>query len=152
MVCLLFENEVNEIVGAGMEVYNELDPGFLEPVYQEAMEIETASGGLGLKPQCEIPIRYKGRLLKKYYIADLVDPEKLVVELKAESRLTSRSEGQILNYLKATGLPVGVLINFGSQLKMEWKRFVLTKGHSQESPDELARETPLNFEKDFRED
>lgn len=128
MADLLYKDEVYAIIGAAMEGYNELGPGFLEPVYQEAMEMECETRGLGLEPQCEIPIQYKSRRLKKYYIADLVLSGKIIIELKAMNCLTSQEEGQVLNYLKATCLPRGLLINFGSHSKLEWKRLILTPG------------------------
>jgi len=72
-------------------------------------------------------ISYKGRYLKKSYIADFIVFGKIIVEIKALNRLTSREESQLLNYLKATGIQVGVLINFGSAGGLEWKRMVLTQ-------------------------
>ncbi len=127
MVELIAKDEVYAIVGAAMEVYNVLGPGFLEPVYQEALGIEFTDRGTPFEPQKELLIRYKGHCLKKSYIADFVVFGKIIVEIKAIDRLTSHDEAQLLNYLKATGMEVGVLINFGSADKLEWKRRVLTK-------------------------
>jgi GxxExxY protein len=121
---LVYKDEVFAIVGAAMEVYNELGPGFLEPVYQEALEIELETKKLPFEPQKSLRISYKGRLLKKEYFADLIGYGKIIVELKALDRLTTREEAQLLNYLKATGIRVGLLINFGSRHKLEWRRFV----------------------------
>ena len=121
---LVYKDEVFAIVGAAMEVYNELGPGFLEPVYQEAMEIELESRELPFEPQKSLRITYKGRVLKKEYFADLACYDKIIVELKALDRLTTREEAQLLNYLKATGIRVGLLINFGGRHKLEWRRFV----------------------------
>ena len=121
---LLFRDEVYAIVGRAIEVHRELGCGFLEAVYQEAMEIELEGAGIEFERRKELRIRYKGRLLNKVYIADLVCFGKIIVELKAIEQLTGRDEAQILNYLKATGLRVGLLINFGSDGKLEWKRFV----------------------------
>jgi len=70
-------------------------------------------------------IKYKDRFLEKTYIADLIAYDKIIVELKALANLSGSDEAQVLNYLKATGFKVGVLINFGSPKKLEWKRFVL---------------------------
>ncbi len=124
---LIYKDEVYALVGAAMEVYNTLGPGFLEPVYQEALEIELAERRIPFKSQQELRISYKGRRLRKTYIADFVVYDKIIVEIKALNRLTSREEAQLLNYLKATGMQVGVLINFGSANRLEWKRMVLTR-------------------------
>ncbi|MCL4505749.1 MAG: GxxExxY protein [Chloroflexi bacterium] len=126
MADLLYKEEVYAIVGAAMAVYNELGPGFLEAVYQEALEIELAERTIPYSALQNIPIVYKGRRLKKYYVADLVVFEKIIVELKALDRLTGLEEAQLINYLKATGFEVGLLINFGAQNKLEYKRMVLT--------------------------
>ena len=125
MVELILKEEVFAIVGAAIEVHRVLGSGFLEPVYQEAMEIESASRILPFEAQKILRIDYKGRLLKKEYIADLIYYNQIIVELKALDKLTGKEESQILNYLKATKMKVGLLINFGSSPKLEWKRFVL---------------------------
>lgn len=124
MAELIFKEEVFAIVGAAMDVHTILGSGFLEPVYQEAMEIESRTRGLPFESQRVLQIRYKGHVLKKEYVADLIYFDKIVVELKALDRLSGREESQLLNYLKATGMKVGVLINFGSHPKLEWKRLV----------------------------
>jgi len=124
MVELILKEEVFAIVGAAIEVHRTLGPGFLEPVYQEALEIESRARGLTFEAQKVLRIPYKGQYLKKEYIADLVYFDKVIVELKALDQLTSREESQVLDYLKATKMKVGVLINFGSHLKLEWKRLV----------------------------
>jgi GxxExxY protein len=124
MVQLLLKEEVYAVVGAAMEVYNELGPGFLEPVYHEAMEIEVGRRGIPYQTYVKLQITYKGQTLKKEYEADMITHGLLLVEFKALSRLTSREEAQLLNYLKATGFQVGLLINFGHPQKLEWKRFV----------------------------
>ena len=120
---LIYKEEVYAIVGAAIEVHKILGKGFLEPVYQEALEIEAALQKLPFMAQPHIQIQYKGRLLQKEYVPDFIFYEKIVVEIKALNELTSHEEAQILNYLKATGYKVGVLINFGSLGKLEWRRF-----------------------------
>jgi GxxExxY protein len=125
MADLILKDEVFTIIGAAIEVHRVLGSGFLEPVYQEAMEIESRSRALPFVPQKILRIDYKGCLLKKEYIADLVYSDQIIAELKALDKLTGREESQILNYLKATKMRVGLLINFGSSPKLEWKRFVL---------------------------
>jgi GxxExxY protein len=124
MVELLLKEEVYAVVGAAMEVYNELGPGFLEAVYHEAMEIEAELRGIPYDSHAKLKITYKGRYLTKQYEADMITHGQLLVEFKALDRLSSREEAQLLNYLKATGHRVGLLINFGHPSKLEWKRFV----------------------------
>ena len=121
---LILKEEVYAIVGAAIEVHRELGPGFLEAIYQEAMEIELSTRGIPFDAQKPIQVRYKGQILNKKYIADLICFDLIIVELKALNRLSGNEQAQILNYLKATGFKVGVLINFGSHGKLEWKRFV----------------------------
>ncbi len=121
---LILKDEVYAIVGAAIEVHRVLGSGYLEPVYQEAMEIESEGQKLPFKAQSRIKIRYKEHTLKKEYIPDFIFYEQVIVEIKALDKLSGKEEAQILNYLKATGYKVGVLINFGSHPKLEWKRFV----------------------------
>ena len=123
---LLYKDEVYAIVGAAMEVHKTLGPGFLEAVYQEALEIELANRQVPFIPQCEVRIQYKDQILNKSYVADFVVYDGIIVELKALDQLTSREEAQLLNYMKATGMSVGLLINFGSSGRLEWKRFAQT--------------------------
>ena len=125
MTDLICKEEVYAIVGAAMEVHRQLGHGFSEAVYQECLELELAERGIAFVPQKEMPITYKGRKIKKTYIADFIACGKIVVEIKALDGLTSREEAQVLNYLKASGLEVGVLINFGAA-SLEWKRLVKT--------------------------
>lgn len=124
MAELIFKDEVYAIIGAALEVYNTLRPGFAEGVYQESMEIESARRKLPFVPQQEIPVFYKEIRLKKFYVADFVFYEKIIVEIKALDKLTPREDAQLLNYLKATRYPLGLLINFGNPAEMEWKRLV----------------------------
>ena len=121
---LIFKEEVFAIVGAAIEVHRELGPGFLEAVYQEALELEMRERGIPFESQKPLRISYKGKTLNKEYFADLVCYDQIIAELKALDRLSGNEDAQILNYLKATGLRVGVIINFGSHGKLEWKRFV----------------------------
>ena len=106
-----------------MEVHSELGCGFLEPVYQEVMEIELAKREIPFVAQQALPIFYKGLRLHKLYVADLVVYGKIIVELKVIDHLTGREEAQLLNYLKASNIQVGVLINFGAE-SLKWKRMV----------------------------
>ena len=122
---LILGDEVYQIVGAALEVYWELGRGFLEPVYQEAMEIELTKRLIPFASQKRLTIQYKGQPLTKEYIADLILFDQIIVELKTCDRLGGRDEAQLLNYLKATGTRVGLLLNFGSVVKLEWKRYVV---------------------------
>lgn len=124
MTELLLKDEVYAVVGAAIEVHRELGPGFLEAVYQEAMQVELSARSIPHEPLKPLRIAYKGTLLAKEYIADFVAYEQMTVEIKALERLGGREEAQVLNYLKATGLKVGLLINFGSAGRLEWKRMV----------------------------
>ncbi len=124
MVELLLKEEVYAIIGAAMEVHTVLGSGFLEPVYQEAMEIESVERSLPFVTQPRLEICYKGHTLSKEYIADFIFFNQIIVEIKALDQLTGREDAQIINYLKTTEMKVGVLINFGSHPKLEWKRFV----------------------------
>lgn len=122
---LILKDEVYAIVGAAMEVYWQLGTGFLEPVYQEALEIELRRRGIPFKAQKRLVILYKGQPLKKEYEADVVCYGQIIVELKTHDRLIPTDVAQLLNYMKAAGIHVGLLFNFGSSPKLEWKRLVL---------------------------
>ncbi len=121
---LIYKDEVFAIVGAAMEVHKELGCGFLEAVYQEAFQLELQSRNIPFVSQKQLPLFYKGQRLAKEYYADIICDNKIIVELKALDQLTPIATAQILNYLKATSLKVGLLINFGST-SLEWKRYVL---------------------------
>lgn len=125
MTELLLKDEVFAVVGAAMEVYWQLGHGFLEPVYQEALEVELRTRNIPYKSQQNLSVLYKGQYLKKGYTADLVCYEQIIVELKAISRLSEVEIAQLLNYLRVTGMHVGLLFNFGSRPKLEWKRLVI---------------------------
>jgi GxxExxY protein len=104
MTELLLKEEVYSIVGAAMEVHTALGSGFLEPVYQEAMEIESTSRNLPFVSQKVLTIHYKDHILKKEYVPDLIYFDQIIVELKALDCLSGKEESQLLNYLKATGM------------------------------------------------
>lgn len=113
------------IIGAAMEVHEQLGCGFLEAVYQEAMEIELADRGVPFNPQKDIPISYKGRVLKTLYRPDLLCFGGIVVELKALTQVGPIEEAQILNYLKGTGFEIGLIIHFG-RTSLQTRRFIFT--------------------------
>src|SRR6185369_13766879 len=108
------------IMGACFEVYNDKGCGFLEPVYQECMELEQGLQGIPARPQVALPLTYKGVTLKQNYRPDFDCYGKIIVELKAVDKLTDEHIAQVLNYLNATGYELGLLVNFGSQLKLEY--------------------------------
>jgi GxxExxY protein len=124
MIELIHKDEVFAIIGAAIEVHRVLGPGFLESVYQEAMEIELQDRGIPHEPQRKLRISYKERLLEKFFVTDFACYECIMVEIKAEKQLTGVDEAQLINQLRASKMRVGVLINFGSAGKLEWKRFV----------------------------
>ena len=117
------KDEVFAIIGAAMEVHNHIGYGFLESVYHEALVMEMEDRGMPVESEKELDFYYKGRKLEKKYFADLVCYGDIIVELKAVSYLTPQHEAQLINYLKITGMRLGVLINFGAR-KLEYKRIV----------------------------
>ena len=125
MTQLMYQDETFAVLGAAIEVHKELGSGFLEAVYQEALEIELADRKIPFEPRKGLAISYKGKPLRKAYEADVVCFEKIIVELKALDRLSGKEDAQILHYLKASGMKVGLLINFGSHGRLEWRRFIL---------------------------
>ena len=112
-----------KIIGCAMEVHKELGCGFLEAVYQEVLEKEFADQGMPFKAHPIVEIFYKGKALDKTYQPDFVCFNEIIVEIKALAKLTGIEEAQLINYLKATGLKLGLLINFGAK-SLEHKRFV----------------------------
>jgi GxxExxY protein len=114
------------IIGAAMEVHRQLGCGFLEPVYQEALEMEFIERSIPYNAQDKYVIHYKGRILETYYKPDFICFGSVVIELKALSRLSSVEESQLINYLKVTSHEIGLLLNFGTR-SLEKRRFILTK-------------------------
>jgi len=114
------------IIGAAMEVHKELGNGFLEAVYQEALEKEFTYQEIPFKSQPLVRIEYKGKPLKKTYEPDFICFDEVIVEIKAMDKLSGVEHAQIINYLKASKIRIGLLINFGSQ-SLQHKRFVYSK-------------------------
>ncbi len=121
---LTHEKLTYEIIGAAMEVHRVLGCGFLEAVYQEAMEIEMAARGLKFTAQPEMVVSYKGKPLKHKYRPDFLIESKVILELKAISMLTDADEHLLLNYLRGTSSTVGLIVNFGEK-SLKWKRAVM---------------------------
>ncbi len=122
---LINEKETYAILGACVEVYKDKGCGFLEAVYQESLEIEFELQNLPAKSSVPISLTYKGRTLSKTYEADFICFDKVLVELKAVSKLADEHRAQVQNYLHATGLRVGLLVNFGHFPKVEHERYAL---------------------------
>lgn len=124
---ILFREEVYRIIGACMAVHTEKGNGYAEPVYQDCTEIELAHHGIPFDAQRNFTITHRGIVLRHSYTPDLLCYEKIIVELKAVKSLTDEHRAQVLNYLKVTGLQVGILVNFGSRGQLEWDRIILTQ-------------------------
>ena len=111
-------------MGACFDVYKELSCGLSEPIYQESLEIEFKLRGIPFEREKELVVYYKGQKLRKKYIADFVCYDDIIVELKALDNVTSKEVSQLLNYLHITKYPLGLLVNFGHEDELEWKRYV----------------------------
>ena len=122
---IYYKQESYNIIGAALEVYNNLRHGFLEPVYQEALEREFIARSIPYEREKELTIYYKDKPLKQTYKADFVCYGEIIVELKAVSELNDAHRSQLYNYLHATGCTLGILINFGNSERLEYERKVL---------------------------
>lgn len=116
---ILFKDEVYAIQGAIFEVYREMGCGFLEAVYQEYLEKELRLKGIHFASQKELSLAYKGQTLEQSYKPDLICFDKIIVELKAVSELANEHKAQLFNYLKASNLRLGLLVNFGHHPKAQ---------------------------------
>ncbi len=121
---LIYEEDAYAIRGAIYEVYKTLGPGFLEAVYQEALEKEMTIRGIPFTSQEEIDIFYKGEKLSQTYRADIICYNKIILELKAVKTLLPEHEAQLHNYLRATNMRLGFLINFSHFPEVEIQRIV----------------------------
>ncbi len=119
---MIYPNEAYEIIGAAMEVHNTLGQGFLESVYQEALEIEMRKRNIPFTSQSKIQILYKDVPMEHYFVADFVCYDKIIVELKSVSTILPEHEAQIINYLRATGFKLGILLNFNEE-NLFFKRY-----------------------------
>jgi GxxExxY protein len=123
---LLYKDEAYSIIGACMKVHAELGSGFLESVYSEALTLEFEKRNIPFEREKKIELFYDGKKMNKYFKADFICFEKIIVELKSKSILMKIDEQQTINYLKATNYQLGLLVNFGER-SLKYKRFVNTK-------------------------
>lgn len=123
---LIFREECYRIIGACFEVYNDKGSGFLEPVYQECLEIELELQAIPSVPHQAVHVSYRGRELKQKFIPDFVCYGNIIVEIKAVSSLIDEHRAQVINYLNASGFYLGILVNFGAYPKLDWERLVHT--------------------------
>ncbi len=124
---LLYKDECYKIIGACFEVYNNKGCGFLEPVYQECLQIEFDYQGIPYEAQKELFISYRDHRLRQMYKADFVCYGNIIVEIKAVSKLVDEHRGQVINYLNAAGVKLGLLVNFGHYPQLEWERVIFEK-------------------------
>jgi GxxExxY protein len=125
MGSLIFEAESFAIRGACFEVHNEKGSGFLESVYQECLEKEFRLQGISFDAQPELRLMYKGEPLEQTFKPDFVCFGEIIVELKAVERLADKHRAQVMNYLNATGMKLGLLVNFAAHPKVEIERIVV---------------------------
>lgn len=138
------------IIGCAMKVHSTLGPGFLESVYQKALEHELRKAGLRGESEKRITVRYDGVVVGDFS-ADMLVEERVLLELKANQKIVSANEAQLVNYLTATGIEIGLLINFGSE-QLEFKRKTRTY-RAKATPNELrldGRDESRQDEQDFR--
>jgi GxxExxY protein len=122
---LLYPAEVFRIQGALFEVYRTMGAGYLEAVYQECLGMEFAARSIPFRAQPSLALEYKGVRLKQTYVADFVCFDSILIELKASSGLVGEHRAQTLHYLRATGLRLGLLVNFGAEPRVKVERFAL---------------------------
>lgn len=122
---ILYKEESFAIIGACFNVYNNKGCGFLEPVYQECLRIEFDFQKIPAEPQKKLDLFYREQKLEHFYQPDFICFEKIIVELKAVEKITDAHRAQVLNYLNATGLKLGIIVNFGHYPDLEYERIVL---------------------------
>ncbi len=125
MTDILYKEECYGIQGAVFEVYKEMGCGFLEAVYQECLEREFRNRGIPFARKIELCLHYKGEPLEQRYEPDLICYGKIIIELKAVKELSNEHRAQLMNYLKATRLRLGLLVNFGHFPKVQIERIIL---------------------------
>ncbi|WDE95978.1 GxxExxY protein [Lentisphaera profundi] len=120
---ILLKEESYAIIGACMTVYNELGQGFLESVYQEALAVTFNKTGISNEREQELAISFQGQVLQKKFYVDFLCYDKIILELKAVKSLDHNHEAQVINYLKASNKPLGILVNFGER-SLVYKRLI----------------------------
>jgi GxxExxY protein len=147
---LIYEPESYSIKGACMEVYKVMGNGFLEAVYQECLEIELAKCGIPFEAQKKLTLMCDGRVLKQKYVPDFICYDKIVLEIKAVSRITPEHRAQVMNCLKATGYQLGLLANFGHYPLLEWVRLPNIKdyksGEKERVQAEMRKRTLIDWD------
>ena len=139
------KDETYQVLGCCFEVYNEMGCGFLEPVYQECLEIELELQNTPFVSQPVLDLEYKGTALKKNYQPDFICFGNVLIEIKAVSHLASEHQAQTLNYLNASGFEVALLVNFGHYPKLDYVRLVNQgRGKLRPSCDGLEKSKPLS--------
>ena len=126
---LKYEQITKSVIGCAFEVINELGAGFLESVYEEALLLALRQKGLSAKSQYPVKVMFRGECVGDFYV-DIFVEDKVIIELKAVKTILPEHQAQIINYLNATGIEVGLLINFGNS-KLEYKRFTRSKDFKQ---------------------
>jgi len=124
-MALILQDETHAVLGACFEVYREKGCGFIEDVFQECLEIELAERGIPFVAQAGVEMEYKGRVLRKRCVPDFIRFGKVILEIKSVKSLDDAHRAQVLNYLRATRMKVGLLVNFGHHPKAQHERFVL---------------------------
>jgi GxxExxY protein len=127
MTEIIYKKESYAIIGACFEVYNAKGCGFLEPVYHECLAIEFEHQRIPAISKPSLALSYRGRPLLQTYAPDFICFEKIILELKTASKLADEHRAQLLNYLHATGLELGLLVNFGHYPKLEYERIAKTQ-------------------------
>lgn len=122
---MIYEEETFAIRGAAFEVYKQMSNGFLEAVYQECMAHEMLARGIPFIAQPNLKLMYKDKMLEQSYKPDFVCFDKIIVELKAVRAVAEEHKSQVINYLRATGFKVGLVVNFGHYPKVQIERIVL---------------------------
>ncbi len=122
---ILYKDESYAIIGACFNVYKEMGSGFLEAVYQECLEMESSFRKIPFETQKDLQLKYRDQILKQTYKPDFLCYNKIIVEIKALSKIMDEHRAQILNYLNGAGFKLGLLVNFGHHSKLEYERFIL---------------------------
>lgn len=131
MSTILYKEESFKIIGACFNVYKDKGSGFLESVYHECLEIEFRFQGILFSSQKELELFYRNEKLKQTYKPDFICYDRIIVEIKSVAKLIDEHRAQIQNYLNATEIELGLLVNFASYPKLEYERFVLTKNKNE---------------------